>query len=259
MDKIGLKLKHRREEKRLSHEDINLALRTPAKYLRALEADDVSAFPAEVYYIGFMRRYAVYLGLDADELINAYKSEKTVVERKAAPADQEKEATSSARLWVIVIVVLPALTIAALVWLNYKVSETADYIPVKITEAVPRSAQTPAAPVKLKAAVILKKPVVQPAEIRPAATAIPAAHAAGKGFRLEVEALENAWIKVMTDGNVAYEAILQKGQKMEWAAEGKLGFIVGYAPGVKARLNGKELDVISGAKQDVNELYFNAQ
>ncbi len=45
------------------------------KYLEALERDDFSIFSAQVYALGFLRRYAVYLGLDADNIIERYESD----------------------------------------------------------------------------------------------------------------------------------------------------------------------------------------
>lgn len=51
-------------------EDTNIAKR----FLTALEEENFSIFPGDPYVIGFLRNYAEYLGLDARELITAFKN-----------------------------------------------------------------------------------------------------------------------------------------------------------------------------------------
>ena len=46
-----------------------------AKYLEALEAGDYAELPGAVYTKGFLRNYAVYLGLDADEVVRQWRHE----------------------------------------------------------------------------------------------------------------------------------------------------------------------------------------
>ena len=55
-----------------------------AKYLAALENSDPAELPSPVYTKGFLRNYALYLGLDPDEVLTRWKSE-TVVPRQARP------------------------------------------------------------------------------------------------------------------------------------------------------------------------------
>ena len=44
------------------------------KYLEALEEDDFEVLPGSTCVVGFLRTYASYLKLDADELVEAYKT-----------------------------------------------------------------------------------------------------------------------------------------------------------------------------------------
>ncbi len=43
------------------------------RYLEALEAEHKDVFPGEPYLLGFLRNYAEYLGLNADDVISVYK------------------------------------------------------------------------------------------------------------------------------------------------------------------------------------------
>jgi cytoskeleton protein RodZ len=65
---LGQALAARREERGLSIEQVATATRVRAEYLRALESDEIGRVVAPVYAKGYLRAYATYLGLDADQL-----------------------------------------------------------------------------------------------------------------------------------------------------------------------------------------------
>lgn len=67
--RTGQALAARRAERGLSIEQVAASTRIRPEHLRALEADDFERFPAQAYAKGYLRTYATYLGLDADELL----------------------------------------------------------------------------------------------------------------------------------------------------------------------------------------------
>ncbi len=67
----GQALAAKRGERGLSIEQVEASTRIRANHLRALEADQLDKLPAPVYTKGYLRNYATYLGLDADELLAA--------------------------------------------------------------------------------------------------------------------------------------------------------------------------------------------
>jgi cytoskeleton protein RodZ len=66
---IGAELAAKRGERGLSIDQVAASTRIRAEHLRALEADDYAQFPAPVYAKGYLRTYAVFLGLDPAELV----------------------------------------------------------------------------------------------------------------------------------------------------------------------------------------------
>ncbi len=66
---VGEKLKNKRTKKRISLERAEDETKIRVKYLEALESDNYDAFSSHIYALGFLRRYADFLGLSADELI----------------------------------------------------------------------------------------------------------------------------------------------------------------------------------------------
>lgn len=66
---IGELLAAKRGERGLSIDQVAASTRISAEHLQALEADEFERFAAPVYAKGYLRTYATYLGLDADELV----------------------------------------------------------------------------------------------------------------------------------------------------------------------------------------------
>jgi cytoskeleton protein RodZ len=66
---IGAMLTEAREARGITLEQAERDTRIARRYLIALEREDFAAFPAEVYARGFLRSYAGYLRLNADELL----------------------------------------------------------------------------------------------------------------------------------------------------------------------------------------------
>lgn len=77
MHELGAMLRKRREAMGATLAEVETATKIRQKYLAALEADEWQLLPGEVVGRGFLRNYATYLGLDANELI----------ERRRAVAD----------------------------------------------------------------------------------------------------------------------------------------------------------------------------
>ena len=67
---IGAVLAERRGERGLSIEQVASATRIRAEHLRALESDEPERLPAPVYAKGYLRTYALYLGLDPEPLVD---------------------------------------------------------------------------------------------------------------------------------------------------------------------------------------------
>ncbi len=69
-DTIGQRLKEARLVRHISLQDISEATRIRLRYLEALEADDYSSMPSAAQARGFLRNYALFLGLDLDQILS---------------------------------------------------------------------------------------------------------------------------------------------------------------------------------------------
>jgi cytoskeleton protein RodZ len=92
MPSIGEQLKLARETRKLTLKQVVQATRIRAHYLEAMEMDDFLVMPSAAQARGFLRSYAEFLGLDAEELINRQRHESTAPAEFSAPASQTSPA-----------------------------------------------------------------------------------------------------------------------------------------------------------------------
>lgn len=72
MASIGEQLKSARESKGVTLEEASRSLKISKKYLEALEGDNFSVFPANIYARGFLKNYSTYLGLDPKVMLDQF-------------------------------------------------------------------------------------------------------------------------------------------------------------------------------------------
>jgi len=75
LDQIGQKLKSARDISGLSLAQIQEKTKIPYNHLASIDAGNFDELPEPVYVSGFIRRYAECVGLDAQELVDEYRSE----------------------------------------------------------------------------------------------------------------------------------------------------------------------------------------
>jgi cytoskeleton protein RodZ len=83
MPEIGDQLRETRMRNRIDITEVEAATKIRAKYLRALENEEWDLLPGPTFVKTFLRTYADYLGLDARNLVEDYRS------RYERPAAQE--------------------------------------------------------------------------------------------------------------------------------------------------------------------------
>lgn len=90
MPSFGETLRRERELRQISLREISESTKINLRYLDALERDDFRHLPGGVFNKGFVRAYAQYIGVDAEQMVNAYLAEETRqsarIEEKAAAA-----------------------------------------------------------------------------------------------------------------------------------------------------------------------------
>lgn len=75
---LGERMKKIRNERRLSLAEVSKSTRIQSKYLEYLEEGEYMKLPADVYVRGFLRSYAIFMGLNETALIKQYEREKGI-------------------------------------------------------------------------------------------------------------------------------------------------------------------------------------
>jgi cytoskeleton protein RodZ len=83
MAEIGATLREARMRAKIDINEVETRTKIRAKYLRAIENEEWSLLPGDVYVKSFLRTYADYLGLDSRQIIDDYKR------RYERPSDNE--------------------------------------------------------------------------------------------------------------------------------------------------------------------------
>jgi cytoskeletal protein RodZ len=72
---VGEILRKERENRGLTLQQIEKAIRIREKFLRALEESDWEVFPSKIYITGILKNYARYLNLDDKKLSAFFRRE----------------------------------------------------------------------------------------------------------------------------------------------------------------------------------------
>ncbi|WP_158803801.1 MULTISPECIES: RodZ domain-containing protein [unclassified Acidisoma] len=162
--RIGTELREARERLGYEVEWVANALRIKPAFIHAIERGDLQDLPGTAYAVGFVRTYAIALGLDANEAIRRFKAEREEVTHKTdlvfpAPAPQRGVPAGALVLVGAVIVIAGYIG-----WYHYsgrseRMASSIDSLPAHLEPLAP-----PPAPkfALVKPAPVRPKPVVTP-------------------------------------------------------------------------------------------------
>ncbi|MEM6836222.1 MAG: RodZ domain-containing protein [Cyanobacteria bacterium P01_C01_bin.120] len=193
--------------------------------LEAIEMADISQLPEPVYTRGLIRRYGDSLGLDGETLAIQYFT----------PVNNHRQTRSFWRLPVtpqlrpvhlyVTYLFLIGIAISALSYTLQRMTYQNSTLPVlqgEVAESATMPEGGPDAPTN--SANSADAPAV-PSEV------------AGSPVRVAVELQGQSWLRVTSDGQVAFEGIMKEGDSKIWTAEEQLRIRAGNAGGVMVSFN----------------------
>ena len=222
MGTLGEYLRSAREARGISLRDAAQQTRIRFNYLKALEEEDFSRLPGEVFVKGFLKNYGKFLRLEEYEVMKRYGESRnqksalqpgTVVEKEPAAAVSEQKTPKVTGiepfLWGAGIVIALILFVFT---------------------ALPERHQKE------------KQKVVSPLSTVQTGTASLPFPQTDKLY-LEVIALEDTWLLVRTDNSPQKKTLLKKDESLIWSADARFLLSYGSAKALKLKLNGQELTV----------------
>lgn len=249
---IGESLRTAREDQGRSVEEIAQVLRMRSDYVRALEDERFEVFGGDIYARGFLRNYAAEIGLDPQPLLDAYRREHGEQSDLAGLAQAPSSARASVSprsapppwiAWVLVAVVV----IAGLAYIGSLGSgRTPD-------QASPDPTTAPPAPAETQTEDEGPDEPTEEAEPEPE----PEPEPTFDGVEVVLALEEDSWMRVVVDGGVELERLVAAGETLRFPGEDEVVVRLGNAGGVRAQINGEEVDSL-GARGEVVEVRFTA-
>jgi cytoskeletal protein RodZ len=115
---LGASLRSARESKRVKLPEVAQKTRIPLQRLEALEKDRYADLPDDVYLRGAIRNYAIFLGLDPDEMLAIYRAARPEAKKRAPLSVTPTTRTVAIVPATIGVLVIVVLILVALVLLH---------------------------------------------------------------------------------------------------------------------------------------------
>lgn len=223
-DSFGTWLRRQREVREISLREIAESSKISIRYLEALEQDRFDILPAPVFAKGFLREYASFVGLDADEVINYFLAAQGKQAADSGPAEEtrRREPTSNSYAWYLVggLILIFAL-VALLSWF--------------LNREEPADGGRPA----MAAPPVIETPSTA-TDVEPA----PAARASV--LEVTLDFTQNCWVEAFVDGERARSELRVQGESLRLQGEEEVRLTLGNVAGATIEVNGHPYE--SGAK-----------
>jgi cytoskeleton protein RodZ len=243
---FGEELRRERLIREVSLDEISTATKISVRLLKALESSDIEKLPAPVFTRGFIRAYSRHLGLDPDEMVNAYIADVAPDRSRVGPESKRRGLKALLRgrrgtAGAIVVCVTGVLLVLGLI-------------------ARPERRSAPAAPMAARpvASVSFKNVAVSPGPapaIQDEAPASPAPTApAPSGVSMVLEFEQDSWTEVTADGAPIFSGLIRRGSKHQFEAREGFRLTLGNAGGVRVTVDGRAMEPLGTAGQVVRNM-----
>ncbi len=250
---IGQQLQERRTMLSLSLSLIEERIHVREHYLQAMEEGRFEALPSPVQARGMLKLYAEFIGLDADALLLRFADALQATLSAHHPqvhSDTPKAEQVRPNRWRfftdwVAVLLVGGLLIAFIVWaLGQVASERAIHTPVptppEIAEVLlvsptPKASPTPTA--------IPTEQGEQPA-LAPTPTPTEAFVQPAAGLNVNIVIQQRTWLKVTTDGKLAFEGRVLPGSAYQFSADERIELVAGNAAGVQVFFSGRDIGAL---------------
>lgn len=226
---FGTWLRSQREHRDVSLREIADETRISIRYLQALEEDRFDILPAPVFARGFLREYARFVGLDADEVVTFYMSaigKAETEERAEQPVVTKVAASPWSSVILLIAAIVALLVLVGLFSFLAKQRERNELAAPPVSQA-PSPAATPILP-----PAVVAEPEAVAAEEPPSAPIV-----------VTLELIERCWVEVKVDGVQRISENYVAGESLELEAESEVVLTLGNPLAARIEVNGKPLAV----------------
>ena len=269
LKEIGIELRQRRELLSLHFDEIERNTHVKAHYLDALERGALDELPSTVQTRGMLSNYATFLDLDVDTLLLRFADALQARHRERNPHKPARKPGQpivgnlpSMRSFIagdmIFGIGMAILLVGFAIWGVSRVMAVQSQREVK-----------PTAP--SISDVLLSSP--DPSSFTATATFLPVESFPGEAtvtleiptqnvnaeVQLNLVAVERTYMRVMVDGEVAFEGRVVPGNAYPFEAESQVEVLVGNGAAIRTVYNGRDLGLMGTFGQVVNTIYLGTE
>jgi len=257
MSQLGERLRAAREAQGIPVSQAAADTRILPRYIIALEDNDFQHLPGDVYARGFLRNYANYLNIPAEELIELYRVERgttdpiTITRTTTAPRIRGIFVPSFFGVFFVVIALLGLSYLALSLTNNLGAQDVASAPfataaptpqPLPTWESAPTIAPQIAAAPTPQSNQPIETPLVAGGAAptpQPTTATTPGAPIVAS-VRIAPGDHRGSWIKITADRNVIFEGILDPSKIYDFSAKNSIMIRAGNAGVVYVTINGIE-------------------
>jgi cytoskeletal protein RodZ len=219
---FGERLKHERELREVSPNEVVVATRISLRFLEALENEDWEKLPGGVFNRGFVRAIARYLGLDEEKLLAEYDLARgdQFAESQFNPENRIPQPSK----WMAVALAVGAMAVIAVL----VVAGVYSWRKYAARRGKPSSAVTSQS--------VAARPVSLAAGDPPAANST--------GLDLSVSTSRATRVRILTDGKLALDSEIPAGQNRHFSAQTTFEISASDSSAVLLELNGQTMPPI---------------
>lgn len=239
LERIGNVLKKRREEKGYSIEHVSTTLKINPDYIIGLEEFREQLFPAPIFFKGFLKNYAKFLGLDEEEIVSIYTS---LLEK-----DDNKHIRQG-NSEVNVVSIKKKDTIKYLVIFGFIALILFSWLRVTYINYQKKSELEKRLATNFNTMTTAKELALQEEKNRILSVA-------KKEDIIKIKTTDTCWVEVRYENNKIFQGLLMSGEEREFSYKRGMVFKVGNAAAVEINVKGevrKEL----GKKGEVKEIFI---
>jgi|SRR5580700_2991540 cytoskeleton protein RodZ len=274
MQTVGSVLRTERLRQGLTIDAISLETKISTARLQALEADELDRFPSPFLYKSFTKQVARRLRIDEKSIAPILDSQASSMRTPLVPGEEERRlpnvpaldnlAQRTGTRWLIPTISLVAVLAASsgvFEWREHSVAKPKGSASVSLQSVMnilhTPSGTAPAAnpllsqPGRAPATQPIPTKAIEEPQIAASATPAPSQ------VRLELAALENVWISVVSDGKFIFSGVLSRSESKSFSSREVARIKVGNAGGVSVNYNGRKIGPL-GARGSVCTAIFTA-
>ncbi|MDI6800435.1 MAG: DUF4115 domain-containing protein [Thermodesulfovibrionales bacterium] len=250
---MGGLIKKRREELGWAIEDIAAQTCINKYYLKAIEAEDFSKLPAEVYARGYIITCAKFLGIPHEQALSEYekyllaKEEGNERNLDSKPEDIQSSLSFPRKHLKRVVWLAPVFLVFAV---YLAVSQQRHPVPVaKMPEPIPPISNVQKTDKNILPDSSIENKGITVEQAVSNGTSQAPDMVMNKKHRLDVVATDKVWLQVIIDGTDKKEALLKKGESAIYSASESFNILIGNAGGIKLIYDGKEIENVGSSGQ----------